>query len=347
MLLLLFCGASFWGFAQQAETEIQLTDQIPVEQQAPGTIGRYWLSVGTDFRGRPEVIPVILIRGSLPGPVLGITAGIHGNELNGIRTVQKMADGLDPMQLKGTVLAIPGMNPQGMAAYRREFPDGEDLNRVFPGKQEGNESQQMAYWISHKVLPHLSFLADLHTASFGRENSLYIRADLSRDTLAQIALGFGADLVLSSREASAGGNTGGTLRAVAAENGIPGFTVELGNPQVYQEEMIERGRTGLLTAMQLLGMLPGTPEQASHPVVCERSYWIYSDRGGLLERIPELGATVSRGQLIGILRDPFGRELTRYFAQEAGVVIGRATNPVVRDGGRILHLGIPKGSASE
>ena len=333
--------------AQPTDPEIPLVDEIPVERQAPGTLGRYWLRIGTDFRGRAEAIPVILIHGARPGPVLGITAGIHGNELNGIRTVQRLAEVLDPSALSGSVLAVPGLNPSGMAGHRREFADGEDLNRVFPGKEDGNESQQMAYALSEKLLPHLGFLADLHTASFGRENTLYIRADLSRDTLAQIALGFGADLVLNSREASAGGSTGGTLRATASERGIPGFTVELGNPQVYQQEMIDRGLEGLLRSMRLLGMLPRVAEQPPQPVVCSRSYWIYTDRGGMLEGMPELGEKVTKGAGIGILRDAFGRELTRYYAPEDGIVIGRATNPVARDGGRILHLGIPEAPESE
>lgn len=336
ILVLFFQGI----LAQAPQEEIPIVKQIPLQQQPMGTQARYWLQVGSDVQGRPEVVAVLVARGVFPGPVFGITAGVHGNELNGVRTVQKLMEAIDPSQLKGTVLAVAGMNPQGMANHDRRFPDGEDLNRGFPGKAEGNESQQMTHILAREILPHLDYLADLHTASFGRENSLYIRADLGQDSLAQMALGFGADIVLNSKEASAGGSTDGTLRATAASQGIPGFTVELGNPQVFQPKMIDRGVAGLLRTLGHLGMRTASLSEPAPPVICKRSYWIYTDRGGLLEVAPHPGDLLEGGQLIAILRDAFGQEITRYYAPESGVVIGTATNPAVRSGGRVLHIGI-------
>ncbi|MDG1571586.1 succinylglutamate desuccinylase/aspartoacylase family protein [Robiginitalea sp. M366] len=333
--------------AQEKDLSIPEVDELPLSAQPAGTLARYWLKVGSDAQGRSVVVPVLLVKGVDPGPVLGVTAAVHGNEVNGIRAAQELCERTDPKSLRGVVVAIPGLNPQAITRLVREYPDGEDLNRVFPGKAGGNESQVMAHAISQKLLPHLDYLADLHTASFGRENSLYVRADLQQDTLLALATGFGADVVLDSREASAGSRTGGTLREAAATQGIPGFTVELGNPQVYQPELIDRGVAGLLQAMDVLGMRSGTSESFPAPVVCSRSFWVYTDQGGMLDSVPALLEQITQGQLIGVLRNAFGQEITRYYAPASGVVIGRASNPVVRSGGRILHLGIIAKMAEE
>lgn len=338
-LLLLAC-LSLAPVARPQSEEIPLVDSIPVARVLPGTISHYWLRIGQDSQGRPESVPVMLVRGAKPGPVLGVVAATHGNELNGIRVIQELAATLDLQSLSGTVLAVPGMNPGGIARHQREHPDGADLNRSFPGKANGNRSQQTAYALGHALLPHMDYLADLHTASFGRENTLYLRADLAHDTLARVATVFGADIVLNSKEASAGAQTDGTFRAVAAARGIPGFTVELGDPQVFQPAMIRRGTAGLLQAMRILGMLPGVLEEVPQPIVCVRSYWLYTDQGGLLEVVAPLGERLTQGDPIAVLRDPFGREIHRYTAPQAGVVIGRSTNPAAENGARILHLGI-------
>lgn len=338
-LLLLAC-LSLAPIARPQSEAIPLVDSVPMARALPGTISHYWLRIGQDTQGRPESVPVILVRGVNPGPVLGVVAATHGNELNGIRVIQELAATLDPKNLSGTVLAVPGMNPGGIARHQREHPDGTDLNRAFPGKGNGNRSQQTAYTLTTALLPHLDYLADLHTASFGRENTLYLRADLADDTLARVAASFGADIVLNSKEASAGTQTGGTFRAAAAARGIPGFTVELGDPQVFQPDMIRRGAAGLLQAMRILDMLPGVLEEAPQPIVCIRSYWIYTDQGGMLEVLAPLGERLTQGQPIAVLRDPFGREIRRYTAPQAGVVIGRSTNPAAENGARILHLGI-------
>lgn len=318
-----------------------MVQEIPLAGQLPGTVGKYWLQVGSDMLGRPVVVPVLLAKGSLPGPALGITAAIHGNELNGIPLIQELFASLDPAELHGSVVAIPGMNPLGMLNDARLFLDEEDLNRVFPGKPDGNQSQQMAYALGSKLLPGLGYHLDLHTASFGRINSLYARADLEGEPLARMARSLGADIILHSKgEASAGARSDGTLRAMAASLGVYSLTLEMGNPQVYDREMIARGLQGTKNLMTTLGLLEGAPEKLNEALECERSYWLYTDAGGLLEVLPGLGQMLHKGDPIGVLKDPFGDVLARYVAPEDGIVIGLSTNPAAISGSRILHLGI-------
>lgn len=333
--------AGLTAFSQPAGEPIPLVSEISLAGQLPGTVGKYWLQAGSDMFGRPIVVPVLLAKGSLPGPVLGLTAAIHGNELNGIPLIQELFASLDPTQLHGSVVAIPGMNPLGMQNDTRLFLDGEDLNRVFPGKSDGNNSQQMAYALGGKFLPGLDYHLDLHTASFGRINTLYARADLESEPLARMARSLGADIILHSKgEATAGARSDGTLRAMAASMGVHSLTLEMGNPQVYDRDMIARGLQGVRNLLITLGLLEGTPVTLGEALECERSYWVYTDAGGLLEVLPGLGQVLHKGDLIGVLKDPFGKVLARYSAPEDGVVIGLSTNPAAISGSRILHLGI-------
>jgi predicted deacylase len=303
----------------------------------------YWLEMGSNTFGSPLLVPVIIINGSKPGPTFGMTAAIHGNELNGIAIIHQLVATINPTQLEGRIIAIPGLNSVSVALEQREFPDTEDLNRLFPGKVNGTISQQFVYKITERILPAFDVHLDMHTASFGRANSFYIRSDLKNDTLRALALLQQADIILNSTEASAGSNTGGlTMRSMAGEMGIPSITIEYGDPQVYQPEMTARGLKGVQNILGWLGMygkvaLSDVPDTA---VKCKKSYWIYTREGGFLEVTVALNESVSKGTEIAVVRDAFGTVIARYTAPEDGIVIGKSTNPVNISGGRILHLGV-------
>lgn len=132
----------------------------------------------------------------------------------------------------------------------------------------------------------------------------------------------------------------GTLRGAAMERGIHAITVEI-NPTVL-ELLIEQGEIGVRNVIARLGMLPATEEVTGHdPVVCVRSYWMYTEVGGVLEVFPDLADRVKKGEKVARVADIFGDTQAEYFAPEDGIVIGRSTHPVNQTGSRILHLGIP------
>jgi predicted deacylase len=183
----------------------------------------------------------------------------------------------------------------------------------------------------------------MHTASFGRINSLYIRGELGDEKISKMAMLQDADIVLNNKGVpSAGDNIAATrtMRAEAMLKGIPTITVEYGNPQVYQEDMVNRGVVGVKNVMKWLEMQSFTIPEIKPAVICKKSYWVYVDQGGLLEIPVELNQIIENGELIGVLKNPFGEVIKEYFAPEKGIVIGKSTNPVNIDGGRIIHLGI-------
>ncbi|RNC92852.1 MAG: peptidase M14 [Allomuricauda sp.] len=330
-------------FAGGQNSEAQLLDSIHLTALEPGKVHRFWLQIGEDEFNNPIKVPVLVAKGAHEGQTLGLTAAIHGNEVNGIAIIHNLFHTMDISKLKGTVLAIPGLNPQGISRQQREFMDGQDLNRIFPGKAKGNRSEQMAHQISQKIIPLFDYHVDLHTASFGRINTLYGRGDMDDKTLAQMLRSLQPDIIVSNKgNPSFGSSKAMTMRAFAISKGVHSITMEYGNPQVFQNEMIERGSKGLIDLLISLKFLNGETSEEKRPIVCSKSYWLFTDKGGWLEVLVDLNQELSEGQDIAILRNAFGEVLETYKSPEAGIVIGKSTNPVNLNGGRIIHLGIVK-----
>lgn len=318
-----------------SNSEVDIILELDLERAPAGEITRQMIHLVSDGIGMPVLVPVLIARGSAPGPVLGLTAAVHGNELNGIPVVQRLFKELDPLQLRGTVVGVPVVNVPSLHRKKRRFIDGTDLNDVMPGEEDGNVSQVYAYRIVHRIIKAFDYLVDLHTASFGRINSYYIRADLQNPVTRKMALLQNAQIAVHKP------NTDGTLRGAASEMGIHAITLEVGDPNTFQKGMIRSGLTGIFNLLVHLDMLDGNTEAPQHPpVLCRDSYWLYTDSGGILSVHPDLTTAVRVGQPVATLRNIFGDLVKEYSAPEAGVIVGKSVSPINQTGGRILHLGI-------
>lgn len=301
------------------------------------SIRHYWLKIISDGLGSPICIPLMVARGKEDFPVLGLTAAVHGNELNGIPVIQRLFNQIDIKALKGTIVGIPVVNIPSYRRKKRRFNDGVDLNHIMPGHESGNVSQVYAYRLIDRVVQHFDYLLDLHTASFGRINSYYIRADMKHPITRKLALLQNAQIIVHNPPSD------GTLRGAAESLDIPAITLEVGNPNTFQKKLIRSGVEGIHNVLSYLEMTSDEIEQPEkEAVICKRSYWIYTDTGGLLTIPVNLTDRVKKGDLIASLRDVFGNLTREYFAPEDGIVIGKSVSPVNQSGGRILHLGIEK-----
>ncbi|MCB9236027.1 MAG: succinylglutamate desuccinylase/aspartoacylase family protein [Bacteroidia bacterium] len=311
--------------------------ELNLEDYERGKLHKVWFDVVTDSMGRPISIPLLIGRGRKDGPVLGITAAIHGNELNGIPVIQRLFKEIGDDQVSGTVLGVPVVNVPGFTQQNRRYVDGVDLNHIMPGKSKGTVSQVFAHNFFHNIVTQFDYMLDLHTASEGRVNSYYIRADMEEEVTRDLALLQNAQIIVHNPPSD------GTLRGAAEELDIPAITLEVGNPNTFQRGMIRSGITGLNNAMVFLGMLEGEIEKpTTPPVICKSSYWIYTECGGLLTIPVQVGERVQKGQHIASQTDIFGDKIRDYKAPESGIVIGKSTSPVNLTGGRILHLGIER-----
>jgi predicted deacylase len=164
------------------------------------------------------------VQGKYEGPVLGITAALHGNEINGIPLIHQLFRELDVRTLAGTVVAIPVLNTPGFLRHQRGFSDNKDLNTVFPGKPKGNCSQTYCFNLLEKVISKFNYLIDLHTAGYGRANSVAVFLDMNDRIAHQMALLQDPNTMIHSS------GQDGSLRAAAMKLGISSITVEMGDP---------------------------------------------------------------------------------------------------------------------
>jgi len=315
--------------------KIETIKELDLSKIPNNCISRYWLEIVEDGMGVPMKIPVIIAKGNKTGKVVGLTAAVHGNELNGIPVIQRLFNEIDVAELNGTIVGIPILNTPSYLRKQRRFIDGVDLNHIMPGKEHGTVSQIYAWRIVNKVIKHFDFLLDLHTASNGRINSYYIRADMSVETVKKMALLQNAQIIVHNPPSD------GTLRGTADELGIPAITFEVGNPNLFQKGMIRDGLTGIHNLLGHFGFTDSEVEEISdETILCKKSYWIYCDTGGLLAVHPQVTEIVEKDQVVATLRNVFGDIIKTYKAPEKGVVIGKSVSPVNQAGGRILHLGI-------
>lgn len=253
---------------------IKTKDDLILEELENGEVHRIHVHLTDNAFGVPWRIPVIVVKGKKDGPVLGITAALHGNELNGISIIFKLIEDIDPNDLSGTLVLVPISNVPGYLMNTRYFSDNVDLNRIMPGKQEGNTSQLYAYNLTHKIINRFDYLLDLHTASHGRVNSLYIRADLDSDDTRTLAYLQNPQIIVKKYDEE------GTLRGWANENGIPSITIEIGNPNAFQHSLIDETLEGIMNTMKHLDMISGkVKDLLKDATVCDHSYWIYSKKG--------------------------------------------------------------------
>jgi len=318
-------------------TEPLVIQQLDLESVPSSSISRYWLELVEDGMGLPVKLPLIIAKGAGSGPIVGLTAAVHGNELNGIPVIQRLFEEIDPTKLSGTVVGVPVINVPSYLRKKRRFLDGVDLNHIMPGRHDGTVSQVYAWRVVEKLVKYFDYLVDLHTASNGRINSYYIRADMSDEIVRKMALLQNAQIIVHNPPSD------GTMRGTADELEIPAITLEVGNPNLFQKGMIRDGLTGIHNLLGYLEMTDSEVEEISdETVICKKSFWIYSDLGGLIRVHPEVAEVVEKGQKIATVRNIFGDVLREYTSPERGIVIGKSVNPVNQTGGRILHLGIIK-----
>lgn len=308
---------------------------LEIDDFPKGQISETWLHIINNGIGEPVRIPILVARGEEHGPVFGLTAALHGNELNGIRVIQKLFQEIDVTTLRGTIIGVLISNVPATLLEQRKFNDGVDLNHIAPGKSSGTQSQLYMYRLLDRIILKFDYLVDLHTASFGRINSYYIRADMADPQSARMARLQNPEIILDNPPNDT------TLRGQAAKNNIISTTLELKDPHLFQYDVIEDSLVGVKNLLYDLKMLEGSILcPVKNTILCKKSYWIYTDEGGILSVYPNLTQYVKKGDIIAEVKNIFGKVTKTYRCPEDGVVIGKSVNPINQSGSRILHLGI-------
>jgi predicted deacylase len=303
----------------------------------PGEEKDLLLQASESFSGGDVKMPVVVIHGTKKGPVLCLTAGIHGDELNGIEIVREVMETNSADGLAGTIVGIPILNLFGFWNQSRYLPDRRDLNRHFPGRPAGSTASRIAFKVWSDVITKCTHLIDFHTGSLHRSNLPQVRADLRKPVIEKFARAFHAEVTVH--------NPGqrGTLRFEAAQAGIPSLLFEAGEPMRFQRRDIRAGVIGVQNVIVALGMRGGQDVAPKTTSTFLETRWVRAQQGGIVEIYPSLGENVVKGDVVGIVTDPLRRTKGTLIAPFSGRVIGKVLAPTVIPGIAVLHLGIPDG----
>ena len=314
---------------------IKSKEELKVSKLKRGEVHRLYILMSDNAMGVPWRVPIVVIRGENKGPVVGITAAVHGDELNGIKTIFRLIESVSPKKLSGTLILVPVSNVPGYLKNQRFYSDNVDLNRIFPGAPSGASSRIYAHHFVSRIVSQFDYLLDIHTASHGRVNSLYVRADLASEDTRTLAYLQNPQIIVKKYDEE------GTLRAWASSQNIPAITIEVGNPNAFQNTLIDETLEGILNTLRHLKMVKGKVKNLMiDSTICDHSYWIYSKKGGIVDVFPNLADEVKAGEVIATVCDLFGQVREEVIADRSGVVIGKNISPNAAAGTRILHLGV-------
>jgi predicted deacylase len=282
----------------------------------------------------PMNLPVSVIHGRRDGPVLLITAAVHGDEIIGVEIIRRILHSSTVRSIRGTILAVPIVNVYGFISHSRYTPDRRDLNRSFPGSPNGSLASQLADVLMRELIKRADYGIDLHSAAVHRVNLPQIRGDLERESVRDLARAFAPPIVLHSNLRD------GSLRAAAQAEGLDILLYEAGEALRFDETAIRTGVRGIIGVMRRLEMLRSGREPAARvmPVFSQSSRWVRADCGGILRTLKAAGAIVAEGESVGIVSDPFGKGEREIISPLAGIVIGRTNLPVVNQGDALFHI---------
>jgi predicted deacylase len=280
-------------------------------------------------------MPVHVIRGRRPGPIVFLTGAVHGDELNGVEIIRRLLALKTLRGLRGTLLAVPVVNVHGFIHHSRYLPDRRDLNRNFPGQARGSVTSRLASLVSREIIDRADYGIDLHTGAIHRSNLPQIRGDTDNPEVLRLAKAFGAPVILHARLRD------GSMREYAAEQDIPVLVYEGGEALRLDEISIRAGLRGVRRVLAELGMLrrpAGSGGRAVDAVVSRHSTWVRAPISGMVRLRVYCGASVRKGQRLASISDPFGEVAEDLPSPCSGVVIGHSTLPLTHEGEALVHI---------
>lgn len=280
-------------------------------------------------------LPVLVYRAPKDGPVLLLTGGLHGDEINGVEIVRRMIERDIVMPEKGTVIAIPIVNIYGFIQNSRGLPDGKDINRSFPGAKGGSLAKLLAYTLMNEIIPEIDYGVDFHTGGASRANYPQIRCTFKSEKGKELGNAFGAPVLMHSSL------IGKSFRNSAHRKGKEILVYETGESLRYDEFGIEEGIKGTQRLMKHLGMIKQAPAPVK-PKIFNNSTWIRTKNAGLFITKADLGETFNKRQVLGSIKDPYGDLNSRVQAPHDGMVIGLNNCPVVNKGDALIHFAYNK-----
>lgn len=278
-------------------------------------------------------IPIHVFRSAKPGPVVLLSAGMHGDEINGIEVVRKIITRKETQNLLcGSVIAIPIMNTVSFLFRSRDLPDGRDMNRCFPGTKSGSIGSRIAHDLMKEIVPVIDFGIDFHTGGAKINNYPQLRCVFDFADSLKIAEIFSPPLIINSVYRD------GTLRKEASKKNKPILVFEGGESLRFDYQSINEGINGCLRLLAHHKMI--NAETPDNPFVkLTKSVWVRAKQSGLFHANKSNGAFVNKDEVLGAICNPYGQIETRMLSPIDGYIIGINNQPVVSQGDALIHIG--------
>lgn len=279
-------------------------------------------------------IPIIVERSKREGPTLLLMGGVHGDEINGVAIVRDIILKQYNKPYRGSIICIPVLNVFGYLNQSREFPDGRDLNRMFPGSEKGSLASQFASYFTREIAPLVDYVLDFHTGGAERENYPNVRCVLGESDSLELAEAFGAPFIVHSNYIAK------SLRQTMYKMGKTILLFEGGKSGNLDQSVIDVGVEGALNVMKHLGFQKGKVRARRNPVIIASSKWIRAPHSGIFQSLIKNGTFIRRKTMIGRITDPYG-EFEKYIPSPFDCYIfGVNTAPVVHKGDALFHVSL-------
>jgi len=328
----------------------------PAQDRKTFTVGTATAARGQKATGTIEVpagvdaalsIPVALFHGAKPGPVMAIVAGSHGTEYTSIIALEKLIATLNPAEISGTVIIVPLINIQ---SFEQKVPhlnpvDKKSMNRWYPGKMDGTQTDRASYLITKQVVDQCDHLIDLHGGDLDeslRPYSYWTRTgNEKQDQISkEMVLAFGLDHIIISADRPKDPQASRYLENTASTRGKPSITAEAGYAGTVETDDLNALVNGCLNVMRYLKMLPGAPVMVEHPVWIEKVVTVASDQTGIFYPTVKRGTYVEQGMKVGYVTDYLGKVTFEARAPVAGVVLYVCAVPSMTKGATIANIGL-------
>jgi uncharacterized protein len=279
-------------------------------------------------------IPIIIERAKADGPVLLLMGGVHGDETNGVAIVRDIIRKKYHIPKRGTIICIPVFNVFGYLNQSRQFPDGRDLNRMFPGTANGSLASQFAYKFTKEIAPLVDYVLDFHTGGSGRDNFPNIRCVMKQNKTLELAKVFGAPFIVNSNYIPK------SVRETIDKMGKTILLFEGGESLKLDQSVIDTGVEGSLNVMKYLGMQEGNPIIVNAPVIISKSKWLRAPFSGIFQSLVKNGEWVKRKTIIGRIYDPYGEFEKYIMAPFDCYIFGLNSAAIVYKGDALFHVSV-------
>ncbi|MCB1043616.1 MAG: succinylglutamate desuccinylase/aspartoacylase family protein [Acidobacteria bacterium] len=307
---------------------------LDIQRIAPGTRDLFELQIARLPTHTAIELPIFVYKGLEAGPGLLVTAGLHGDEINGIEIIRRMIRNQQLMPDRGLVIAIPVVNIFGFIHSSRRLPEGKDLNRSFPGTSKGSLSSQVANVLMTRVVPLCQAVVDLHTGGGSKFNCPQVRCDFSVPDARSLARSFGARCIVHSKPPDQ------SFRKEVSKRNIACVTYEGGESMRLDEDAIQVGLSGVRRVLKHLNMQNNDQDEAGPRPEYPKTSWIRAPHTGIFNARVTPGQLVSRSHIVGVVADPFGEREIVVKAKTKGLVIGVNHRCVIHRGEALVHLGV-------